>query len=110
MRVALAFLLAVLSSQEAQRTGSVRSAVRVERVLVDAYVTTGSGEPIPDLTATDFRVRVAGRSVELESAEWIPAGRPEVVPPSPGETGEAEEGPSTLAWPPGRVIVVFVQE
>ncbi|MFI5120006.1 MAG: hypothetical protein ACHQM4_06305 [Thermoanaerobaculia bacterium] len=110
MRVALAFLLAVLSGQEAQRAGNVRSAVRVDRVLVDAYVTTGSGEPIPDLTAADFRVRVAGQPVELESVEWIPAGLPEAVPLAPGESGEAEEGPATLAWPPGRVIVVFVQE
>ncbi len=110
MRVALALLLAALSSQEPRRAGSVRGAVRVERVLVDAYVTTGSGEPIPDLTAADFRVKVAGRPVELESVEWIPAGRPEVVPLAPGESGAAEEGPATLAWPPGRVIVVFVQE
>jgi len=110
VRVALALLLAILSSQEARRAGSVRSAVRVERVLVDAYVTSGSGEPIPDLTAADFRVRVAGQPVELESVEWIPAGRPEVVPPAPGESAGAEEGPATLAWPPGRVIVVFVQE
>jgi VWFA-related protein len=84
--------------------------VRVERVLVDAYVTTRSGEPIPDLTAADFRLTVAGQPVELESAEWIPAGRPEAVPLAPGDLGEAEEGPATLAWPPGRVIVVFVQE
>ena len=106
--LALAFFLA--STQEAERSGQVRSAVRVERVLVDAYVTTGSGEPIPDLTAADFRVKVAGRPVELESVEWIPAGRPEVVPPAPEVLVGAEEGPATLAWPPGRVIVVFVQE
>jgi hypothetical protein len=43
LRVALALLLAAVSSQEAQQVGSMRSAVRVERVLVDAYVTTGSG-------------------------------------------------------------------
>ena len=110
MRIALALLLAILSSQEAQKAGSVQSAVRVERVLVDAYVTSGSGEPIPDLMAADFRVKVAGRPVELESVEWIPAGRPEVMPLAPEEPGEAEEGPATLAWPPGRVIVVFVQE
>ncbi len=110
MGVALALLLAAVSGQETQHAGRVSSAVRVERVLVDAYVTTGSGEPIPDLTAADFRVKVAGQPVELESAEWIPAGRPEVVPFPPGELVGAEEGPATLAWPPGRVIVVFVQE
>jgi len=47
--VALALLLAAVSSQEAQQVGSMRSAVRVERVLVDAYVTTGSGEAIEAL-------------------------------------------------------------
>lgn len=110
MRTLLTLALLLASTQEAERAGRVRSAVRVERVLVDAYVTTGSGEPIPDLTAADFRVEVAGRPVELESVEWIPAGRPEAVPPAPGELVGLEEGPATLAWPPGRVIVVFVQE
>jgi hypothetical protein len=83
--LALAVLLA--STQGAEKTGSVRGAVRVERVLVDAYVTTRSGEPIPDLTAADFRVTVAGQPVELESVEWIPknrAGRKRARPRSPG--------------------------
>lgn len=111
MRAALALLLAAVSSQEAQRAGSVRGAVRVERVLVDAYVTTGSGDPIPGLSAADFRVIVEGRPVELESVEWIPAGQPEAVPLPPGEPGNAPEEPATTRdWPPGRVIVVFVQE
>jgi len=110
VHLALALIVAALTGQETRTAGSVQSAVRVERVLVDAYVTTGSGEPIPNLTAADFRVKVAGRPVELESVEWIPAGRPEVAPPAPGESAGAGEGPSTLAWPPGRVIVVFVQE
>ncbi len=110
MRTALALAFLLASTQDAERAGRVRSTVRVERVLVDAYVTTGSGEPIPDLTAADFRVRVAGRPVELESVEWIPAGRPEAVPLAPEELAGAGEGPATLAWPPGRVIVVFVQE
>jgi hypothetical protein len=120
VRAALALVLAaVFSSQEPQRAGSVRGAVRVERVLVDAYVTTGAGDPIPDLAAADFRVKADGRPVELESVEWIPAGQPEAVPlapeaqegPSAGaDFREAPEGPGTLAWPPGRIIVVFVQE
>ena len=110
MRELLALALLLASTQETASTGRVRGAVRVERVLVDAYVTTGTGEPIPDLTAADFRVRVSGRPVELESVEWIPAGSPEVVPLAPGESAGTEEGPATLAWPPGRVIVVFVQE
>ena len=93
-----------------RRDGSVRETVQVERVLVDAYVTTGSGEPIPDLSAADFRVKVNGRPVELESVEWIPAGQPEVVPLPSDAAGEAGEGPATLVWPPGRVIVIFVQE
>jgi VWFA-related protein len=107
------FLAAPAVADAPRRDGSVRRAVRVERVLVDAYVTTGSGDPIPDLTAADFRVKVNGRPVELESVEWIPAGQAEVVPlapEAPEELREAPEGPGTLAWPPGRVIVVFVQE
>src|SRR5436190_596886 len=56
-----------ISAQEPARPGSFREEARVERVIVDAYVTDRYGDPIPDLTATDFRVRVDGKPVPLES-------------------------------------------
>jgi VWFA-related protein len=86
-----------------ERPGSYREEARVERIVVDAYVTDGSGDPIPDLTAEDFRVRVDGKPVPLESAEWVPAELPEI----PIEASLTSR-PISLA-PPGRLIVFFFQ-
>ncbi|HYV40931.1 MAG TPA: hypothetical protein VEO02_03975, partial [Thermoanaerobaculia bacterium] len=68
LAVGLMAVPAAAWSQEPGRPGSFREEARVERVVVDAYVTDRSGDPIPDLGPADFRVRVDGRTVELESA------------------------------------------
>lgn len=65
LRVALALLLAAVARQEAQQVGSMRSAVRVERVLVDAYVTTGSGEAIEAL----YEARVNVFTLDISGAD-----------------------------------------
>ena len=76
-------------------------------MIVDAYVTDPRTNPIPDLTASDFRVRVDGRPVALESVEWIPADRPEAIPLSePAAPGDAQESPEI---PPGRLLIFFFQ-
>jgi VWFA-related protein len=77
----------------------------VARVVLDAYVTDGSGEAVPDLTASDFRVRAGRRELEVESAEWIPAGTPE----GPVDAVDAKGMASAVRYPPGRVLVFFVQ-
>ncbi|HEU5249613.1 MAG TPA: hypothetical protein VFW15_06460 [Thermoanaerobaculia bacterium] len=94
------------------RPGTYTEEARVERVVIDAHVTYDDGEPIRDLVATDFVVRVDGRRVRLESAEWVPATEPEAAALQPGEITWGET-PSllepVLAYPPGRVIVLFYQ-
>jgi VWFA-related protein len=87
--------------------GGVRGEVRVSRVVLDAYVTDGRGDPIPDLAASDFRVRAGGKELEVESAEWIAIGTSE-GPADAGEPGAAE-APPAARYPPGRVLVIFVQ-
>lgn len=87
--------------------GRVRGDVRVARILLDAYVTDGAGEAVPDLTASNFRVRAGRRELEVESAEWIPAGKPE------GPVDAADPSASATApaprYPPGRILVFFIQ-
>ena len=95
------------SAQEAARPGSFREEARVERVIVDAYVTDRYGDPIPDLTATDFRVRVDGKPVPLESAEWVPADLPEI--PIEASLSAAPAGQPISLAPPGRLIIFFFQ-
>ncbi len=89
------------------RPGSYREEARVERVVVDAYVTDQYGDPIPGLGPADFRVRVDGKPVELESADWIPADLPEL--PVGEALSAAPEGKPISLPAPGRLIVFFFQ-
>jgi len=91
-----------------ERPGSFREEARVERVIVDAYVTQASGTPIPDLGPSDFALEVDGLRVPLESAEWIPAEMPEVpelAEPKASRSGESAAAPP----PPGRLLIFFFQ-
>jgi VWFA-related protein len=82
---AAAALLALAASPPGQDV-RFRETVNVERVVVDARVVDGSGQPILGLSPADFRVVVSGREVPLESAQWIagPALRSDA---GPGATG-----------------------
>jgi len=111
--IAVAFLAAAGAAvQEApERPDAYHEEARVDRVVVDAYVTGPDGQPIPNLTASDFRLRVDGAALPIESADWIPAEVPEVLPvPGAPETAEA---PSTVTaaspYPPGRLLILFFQ-
>jgi VWFA-related protein len=104
MGLAAAALGARAVAQE--RPGSYREQARVERVIVDAYVTDARGNAIPDLTITDFRVRIDGRPVSLESAEWIAADQPEAEVP-PELSADQQDRSSTLA--PGRLLIFLFQ-
>src|SRR5262244_1570774 len=111
---AASFLLACLVSSAAAaqvpppaREEPFREEARVELVVVDAHVVDKYGDPIPNLTAADFRVRVDDKPVILESVDWIPADLPEI--PIETSLSLAQPGhPLTLA-PPGRLIVFFFQ-
>jgi hypothetical protein len=96
------------------RPGTFREEARVERVVIDAHVTDDDGEPIRDLTVSDFVVKVDGKRVPLESVEWVSASAPEAEAESlkPGDItwGQRPALPEPiLAYPPGRVIVLFYQ-
>ncbi|MGH9329487.1 MAG: VWA domain-containing protein [Vicinamibacterales bacterium] len=72
--------------------------VDVSRVVVDVRVLDDRGNPIVDLTADDFKVKIDGKPVRVESARWVGDSEPPVVeeerlvsasplrdhPPSPG--------------------------
>src|SRR5260370_3499716 len=88
------------------RPGSFREQARVERVVVDAYVLDSRGDPIPGLAARDFRLRVDGKPVVIESAEWIPADRPEVLP-SLERSPSGALLPTAPDMPPARLLIFF---
>jgi VWFA-related protein len=107
--IAIAWADAV--AQETPRPGTYREEARVERVIVDAYVTGTDGLPIPDLSPSDFRVEVDGVRVPLESADWVPADAPEIaaLQPEAQAAGEARAEPAPSPYPPGRLLILFFQ-
>ena len=109
--IAVLALAASLPAQELQDFPGFREESRVERVVVDAYVTDSRGDPIPDLTAEDFRVRVDGKRVVLESAEWIAADAPEALPLETDASGlpALPFGRPRVEMAPGRLLIFFFQ-
>jgi VWFA-related protein len=101
-------LLFLATPAFAQRPGSFREEARVERVIVDAYVTDAHGDPIPDLTAEEFRLRVDGKAATIESVEWIPADQPEAAPLSEEAVSGGETAPA-VQIAPGRLLIFFFQ-
>jgi VWFA-related protein len=80
--------------------------VEVERVLLDARVLDGGREPRTDLKPADFRVKVDGRVVPLESVYWVDAATPYAEGLTPQEASMVGAEPV----PPGRLIVFFFQK
>ena len=80
--------------------------VDVERVLLDARVLAPDGEPRRDLKPADFRVKVDGKVVPLESALWVDAATPYAEGLSPEDASLVGAEPV----PPGRLLVFFFQK
>lgn len=82
-----------------------RDRVDVESVVLDARVVDGAGRPILGLTPRDFRLKVDGREVPLQSVTWVA----EDVPPDPAAAAAVlQAGAPSL--PRGRLIVFFFQK
>lgn len=99
-----ALLLALLQQQP-----PVSERIVVERVLVDARVIDGKGDPITGLTAADFQVRIDGKPAVVESVDWIPetAAARELadVDRPPVEVNRTVD----IQAPRGRLLVYFFQ-
>jgi VWFA-related protein len=94
-------------------TAQLQETITVRRVLVDVRVTEFGGEPIADLTAADFDVRVGGKRAVVESAEWIDdlavessSRQVDEERPLEGSKTRRLEDSTTR---PGRLLVLFVQ-
>src|SRR2546422_3289725 len=66
----LVALVSVLRAQDAQ-TPSFRAGV--EALPVDVTVIDDKGQPVRDLIARDFTVRVDGRGRRVATAQWVAA-------------------------------------
>jgi hypothetical protein len=101
-----AVLLALAATlQQPHQAPYVMERVEVERVMIDARV-VGRGDPRPDLKPADFRVKVDGRVVPVESVHWTSGGTPYAEGLSP-EHASRLGASATLR---GRLIVFFFQK
>jgi VWFA-related protein len=95
---ALALVAPLLALQDAPQEVRRREHVEVERVVVDVRVLADDNRALRGLTATDFAVRVDGRRVAIESADWA------------GGTPAIALAPEAAALVPGRSTVFFFQK
>lgn len=97
---AAALLPLAAAAQEIPRAGEV---IIVERLIVDAHITMPSGEPIPNLTASDLEVKIDGKPAEIDGVDWYPEEGTFVDP----ETGVRMTTLSDSGR--GRLLVFFFQ-
>jgi len=91
-------------------TAQLQETITVSRVVVDARVTEYGGEPITDLTAADFEVRIGGKRAVVESAEWVAdVGVVESSSLPVVEDRPAEPLVDSSTRRLGRLFVLFVQ-
>jgi VWFA-related protein len=92
-----------------QAQGKPRYAERVdvERVLVDVRVVDSFGQPVLGLTTDDFRVKIGGKPVAVQSITWVGGAKSsETAVPVQAEQARA----SNEANPLGRLIVFLFQK
>ena len=68
--VIVILITAVAARSAAQETPRFTSSVEV--TSVDVTVLDADGRPVPNLTPSDFRVRVDGRDRRVVTADWVP--------------------------------------
>ena len=103
MAIAIAMGTAAAAAQEPQPPRFTSS---VEVTSIDASVVDDRGQPIRDLTPSDFTVRVDGKERPVVSADWVPlasgATASAVFVPEGYSTNENAAG--------GRLIVIAVDQ
>src|SRR5881275_1852868 len=101
-------LTALLLAAALQEPPKMQEQITVERVIVDARVTDGTGNPIAGLKPSDFRVRIDGKPAVVESVDWIAdtAAQREV-----DETIASPDSPAPSSAAPsrGRLLIFFFQ-
>lgn len=109
--VVLASAGLVAAAGQDQQPPRHTESVTVSRVLIDARVVDPRGEPIRDLNAGHFKVRIDGKPARVESAMWVGDGEKSAAAPFPAApAGQGFAGFSEAARSPARLIVFLFQK
>jgi VWFA-related protein len=93
-----------------QDTSALLPGVEVSRVVLEARVLDGHGRPVLGLAPRDFRLRVDGHAVPLESVIWVPDGlkrQAETTAATPGESPPTSPVPGDEE---GRLVVLLFEK
>jgi VWFA-related protein len=82
--------------------------IEVKRILTEVRVVDDAGHPIADLGPEDFRVKIDGSRVEVESVSWIPTSRTAASMVANPVDGVLSSG-TVLSVPESRLIVIVFQ-
>ena len=101
--------LALGSGIAAQQPPRFDERVDVPRIIVDARVLDARGDPLPGLTAGDFKARIDGKPARVESATWVGGIASGNEGPEPGGAIPRPDRPGPSPRP-GRLIVFLFQK
>lgn len=101
-------LVALGLSAQQQETPRFTDRVEVARIVLDARVLDDRGDPVPGLEAEDFKVKIDGKTVRVETATWI--GGRAVNLDRPPATVATLPGDAASTTNQGRLIVVLFQK
>jgi VWFA-related protein len=109
--VAVASAGLVAGASQDQQPPRHAESVTVSRVLIDARVVDPRGEPIRNLNAGHFKVRVDGKPARVESAMWVGDGEKRAAAPLQAvPAGQRFAGLSEAELSPARLIVLLFQK
>jgi VWFA-related protein len=91
----------------AQEPPRFRERVDVARLIIDARVLDDRGNPVPGLTADDFKVKIDGKPVRVETATWV-GGRDTEHDAAPRASTPDREVLAPTS--PGRLIIFLFQK
>lgn len=91
----------------AQQPPRFSDRVEVARIIIDARVLDDYGNPVPGLTADDFRVRIDGKAARVETATWV-GGSESGAGAAPVEPAATSERDAPLHS--GRLVVLLFQK
>lgn len=92
----LAAIALALQAAPEQQPPRFKDVVTVERIVLDVRVVDASGRAIPGLVAADFKVKLGGKPVAVDSVRWLGAsgdGLEDVVVTPAGETAGPKADP-----------------
>jgi VWFA-related protein len=109
---ALAALLcaaALVPQQQPSPPPRFKDAVTVERLVVDVRVVDAAGQPVLGLRPEDFKIKLDGKPVALESALWV--GESTEEDPGIVVTPEGAPAPAPASsFPEPRLVVFLLQK